>query len=138
MVTPLTAPQEAGRLHALYDYGVLDTPPEAAFDELVALAAQICGTPISLVTLVDRDRQWFKARHGLALTETPRAVSFCAHVLGQPGDLLVVPDATLDLRFSGNPFVAGETASVSMRTFNLPLSPFNGMNPDDGSVSICR
>jgi PAS domain S-box-containing protein len=108
MVTTPTSPQEAERLRALYDYGALDTPPEAAFDELVALAAQICRTPISLVTLIDRDRQWFKARHGLTLAETPRAVSFCAQVLNQPGELLVIPDATLDRRFSDNPFVAGE------------------------------
>jgi PAS domain S-box-containing protein len=100
--------QEIERLRALHNYGVLDTPPEAGFDDLVTLAARICGTPISLVTLVDQDRQWFKARFGLGLTESPRAASFCSHVLSGPPGLLIVPDARNDLRFADNPFVTGE------------------------------
>jgi two-component system, cell cycle sensor histidine kinase and response regulator CckA len=112
---------EAERLRALHGYDILDTPPEAPFDELVALAARICGTPISLVSLIDRNRQWFKARYGLALTETPRVMSFCTHVLSRPGELLIVPDATLDPRFAGNPLVTGEAgirfyAGVPLRT----------------------
>ena len=103
--TPL---QETERLRALHDYDVLDTPPEPAFDELAALAARICGTPISLVTFIDRDRQWFKARHGVDLAETPRDVSFCAHAVARPDELLIVPDATLDPRFAANPFVTGD------------------------------
>jgi PAS domain S-box-containing protein len=118
---PTPPQEEAERLRALHDYGVLDTPPEAAFDELVALAARICGTPISLVSLIDENRQWFKAHHGLTLTETPRAVSFCPHVLSQPGELLIVPDANRDSRFTRNPFVTGEPgirfyAGVLLRT----------------------
>lgn len=101
-------PSEAQRLRALHSYGILDTPPEKAFDELVTLAARICGTPISLVTFVDRDRQWFKAHHGLDLIETPRALSFCAHGLSRPDQLLIVADATCDPRFADNPFVTGE------------------------------
>ena len=100
--------REAGRVRALRSYGILDEPPEAGFDELAALAARICGTPISLVSLVDSDRQWFMAHHGLALTETPRAVSFCTHALGQPGELMIVPDAARDPRFVDNPWVTGE------------------------------
>ena len=105
--TAITSP-ETERLRALHGYGVLDTPPEAAFDELTALAARICSTPISLVTLIDDTRQWFKARHGFTLTETPRTVSFCAHAVEQPTELLVVPDATRDARFAANPLVTGE------------------------------
>jgi PAS domain S-box-containing protein len=96
---------EAERLRALQAYGVLDTPPEAAFDELVALAARICGTPMSVVSLIDRDRQWFKARHGITRIEAPRDVLFCAHAINRPDELLIVADAMRDARFSGSPFV---------------------------------
>jgi PAS domain S-box-containing protein len=97
---------EPERLEALHQYAVLDTPPEHAFDDLALLASQICETPISLVSLVDRDRQWFKSRVNFETTETPREVAFCAHaVTGK--DLFVVPDATADRRFSDNPLVTG-------------------------------
>jgi PAS domain S-box-containing protein len=108
MLVAPTPPEEAERLRALDDYGILDTPPEPVFDELAALAARICDTPISLVTLIDRNRQWFKAHHGFAPTETPRDGSFGAHVLGDPDRLLLVPDATRDPRFLNNPQVVGE------------------------------
>jgi PAS domain S-box-containing protein len=95
---------EKERLAALYRYEVLDTEPEPAFDDIATLAAQICGTPISLISLVDRDRQWFKARVGLDAPETPRDLAFCAHAV-TGSDLLVVPDATRDDRFAANPLV---------------------------------
>ncbi|MEO7746203.1 MAG: EAL domain-containing protein [Actinomycetota bacterium] len=98
---------ELARLEALHRFGVLDTAPERAFDDLCALAAQLCGTPMALVSLVDQDRQWFKARVGVAATQTPREDSFCAHALGGGGPL-VVPDTVLDARFAGNPLVTGE------------------------------
>ena len=98
---------EEQRLAALKRFGVLDTPPEAAFDELTALAAHLCGAPMALVSLVDERRQWFKARLGMDLCETTREVSFCAHALSGP-EPLVVEDATMDVRFSGNPLVTGE------------------------------
>jgi hypothetical protein len=83
---------------------VLDTAPESDFDDIVALASEVCAAPISLVTLVDADRQWFKAKVGMPLDETSRDVSFCAHaILGK--DLLVIPDATADARFADNPYV---------------------------------
>jgi signal transduction histidine kinase len=95
---------ETDRLAALYDLDVLDTPPEKDFDDIVALASAVCGVPMSLVSLVDSDRQWFKAKIGTDLTETSRDLSFCAHaILG--GDLLVVPDARQDARFADNPAV---------------------------------
>jgi len=88
-------------------YGVLDTAPDQALNDLTLLAAQLCETPIALVSLLDERRQWFAAKIGLDLAETPREVSFCAHALaGQ--DLLIVPDATRDERFAQNPTVTGE------------------------------
>ncbi|HEY2796503.1 MAG TPA: sigma 54-interacting transcriptional regulator [Thermoanaerobaculia bacterium] len=100
-------PTEETRLEALRRYGILDTPAESDFDDLVLLASQICGTPIAAVSIVDRDRQWFKARVGLDAAETPREVAFCAHaILGK--DLMVVPDAWLDKRFEENPLVTEE------------------------------
>ncbi len=97
---------DAERVAALRSYGVLDTPPEPDYDELTRLAAQICHVPIALISLVEEDRQWFKAKIGLAATETPRETSFCAHVVAAPAaGVLVVPDALLDPRFSDNPLV---------------------------------
>jgi len=98
---------EADRLSALYSLNVLDTPVEPDFDDIAALAASVCGAPMSLVTLVDADRQWFKARVGTDLTETPRDISFCAHAI-LSSELLVVPDAQQDVRFADNPTVAGD------------------------------
>jgi signal transduction histidine kinase len=95
---------ETDRLAALYALDILDSPAEQDFDDIVKLASNVCGVPMSLVSLLDSDRQWFKARIGTDLTETNRDMSFCAHaVLGR--DLLVVPDATKDARFADNPLV---------------------------------
>ncbi len=98
---------ETDRLAALYALDILDSPAEEDFDDIVKLASNVCDAPMSLVSLVDTDRQWFKARVGTDLTETDRDISFCAHaVLGR--DLLVVPDATKDRRFADNPLVDQE------------------------------
>jgi signal transduction histidine kinase len=95
---------ETDRLAALYELDILDSPAEQDFDDIVKLASNVCGSPMSLVSLLDADRQWFKARVGTDLTGTDRDISFCAHaVLGR--DLLVVPDATKDARFADNPLV---------------------------------
>ena len=98
---------ESARLAALRRYRILDTEPERAFDDLTHLAAHLCGTPIALITLVDADRQWFKARVGLSVSETARSVSFCAHAIKHP-DLFVVNDTTRDERFRDNPFVVND------------------------------
>jgi len=98
---------ENARLAALLRYRILDSAPEAAYDDLARLAATICGTPIALVSLVDRDRQWFKARVGLEVSETPRSLAFCAHTIAQP-ETLVVPDALEDPRFADSPLVTDE------------------------------
>ena len=107
MTAPLP-PNEPERLAALREAGLLDTPPEQVFDDIVQLASEICDTPISLVSLVDEHRQWFKAKVGLAATETSRDVSFCAHAILQPKDLFIVPDAQRDPRFRQNQLVVGE------------------------------
>ena len=93
---------EDRRLAALRDYQILDTPAERDFDELLRLAAQTCKVPIAMITLIDVDRQWFKAQIGLRCPEMPRHVAFCAHAILQ-SELMVVPDALLDARFKQIP-----------------------------------
>ena len=97
---------ESRRLEALRSYHILDTPPEASYDDITRLAAEICGTPMSLITLVYTSRQWFKAKVGIGGSETPREMAFCAHALD--GKMLLVPDATQDARFAENPLVTAE------------------------------
>ena len=105
MVAPI-GENEADRLRILYQYEILDTISEQAFDELTELASSVCETPIALISLVDQDRQWFKAAVGLNVRETSRDVSFCAHAI-LDRNVLVVPDAARDARFADNPLVTG-------------------------------
>ena len=98
---------EEARLAALRRYRILDTEPEQRFDDLTMLASQICDTPISLITLVDSERQWFKSRVGLDVTETTRSVAFCTHAIQQSG-IMQVPDAAADVRFRVNPLVVAD------------------------------
>ncbi|MGQ0751366.1 MAG: GAF domain-containing protein [Betaproteobacteria bacterium] len=121
---------EAARLRALAEYEVLDTPPEAVFDDLTELAARICEAPIALISLIDESRQWFKSKLGLPVAETSRDVAFCAHAIRQ-NDLLIVPDATRDARFAGNPLV---TEPPNIRFYaGAPL-----INPDGHALgTLC-
>lgn len=98
---------ETRRLEALRELAIMDTPPDARLDEVTALAAAICGTPIALITLLDETRQWFKSRVGLEQLGTPREHAFCRHALNGP-ELLVVHDALADVRFVANPLVTGD------------------------------
>lgn len=99
---------EARRLDALMRLAILDTEPEQRFDDIVKLAQQVCQVPIALVSLIDNDRQWFKACVGLDATQTHRDLAFCAHAILAPAELFVVQDAREDPRFVENPLVVGE------------------------------
>jgi adenylate cyclase len=106
MSAPLPA-DESGRLDELRQLRILDSLAESEYDDLVYLASRICGTPIALVSLIDQDRQYFKARVGLEVSETPRDVAFCAHAILKP-ELMVVDDAKADARFANNPLVTSD------------------------------
>jgi sigma-B regulation protein RsbU (phosphoserine phosphatase) len=106
LVAPLPR-NERDRLEALYSLRLLDTPQEERFDAVTLLAARLFRVPIAFVSLIDRDRQWFKAKVGFDLCESPREASFCAHAILQD-EPLVIPDALLDVRFADNPFVVHE------------------------------
>src|SRR3982074_2675755 len=106
MEAPLTE-NETERIKALRKYAILDTPEEPAFDRITRLAAHLLGTPITTLTLVDEDRQWFKSAYGLRGRENPRELSFLAHTI-LSNEVMVVPDATADPRFATNPLVTGE------------------------------
>ena len=98
---------ETERLEALHSYQVLDTDPEQALNDLVQLSAFICGTPISLISLIDDERQWFKARTGVDVLQTPREYSFCQYAM-RANDVYEVPDMAADARFANNPLVIGD------------------------------
>ena len=104
---PPLPPNEAERLAALRDLRILDTAPEAHFDAVCSTAAALFSVPIALISLIENDRQWFKAKCGLAADGTSRDVAFCAYAI-LSDDVLVVEDATADPRFARNPLVTGE------------------------------
>lgn len=99
---------ERSRLAALQSYQILDTEPEAAFDDLAAMAARLCDAPMAAISFVDEERLWFKARYGLAADGCPREQALCAHAILEPG-ALIVPDTLKDPRFADSPFCFGDT-----------------------------
>lgn len=107
MEPPVVPVDEEDRLQGLYKTKLLDTACEPRFDRYTRLAARLLNVRRALVTLVDRDRQWFKSRYGLSVSETPRDVSFCGHTI-LTRNPLIVPDARDDYRFVGNPLVVGD------------------------------
>lgn len=123
MEKPNIPVNEAGRLNALNEYHILDTLPETDLNNITKLASEICQTPISLISLVDQDRQWFKAKKGLEANETPRHVAFCAHAINTPNQPFIVNDSRIDERFSDNPLVT-ESPNVVFYA-GIPL-----VNPD--------
>jgi len=115
---------ENERLRTLYEYSLLDTMPEGVFDDLTKIAAEICDTSISLISLVDRDRQWFKSKVGLDASETHRDMAFCSHAILQE-EVFVLEDARNDHRFSDNPLVTGHP---DIRFYaGAPIKAENGM-----------
>lgn len=119
MKTAKLPENEIQRLQLLKHLNILDTAPEDVFENFTCIAASLCDTPISLITLIDSDRQWFKSRIGLDLQQTSRDVSFCAHAIADPPGMLIVPDALQDDRFADNPLVLSDP---SIRFYaGLPL-----------------
>ena len=107
MGAPTISTNDAARVRALQKYAILDSEPEQAFDDLTLLASYVCKTPIALISLVDENRQWFKAKVGISAKETSRNIAFCSTAI-QQADVFVVPDALKDERFRTNPLVVSE------------------------------
>jgi len=137
----ITAPIPANdifRVQNLYELGILDTPEEDEFTDIVELASKICKTPISLISLVDYTRQWFKAKIGVNAKETTRDISFCGHAIVMDNDFFEVPDALKDIRFVDNPLVTGEpniryyagVQLVSKKGFHIGMLCVNDTKPN--------
>ncbi len=108
VLAPEARSGHSDRVHVLADYGITDTDPEQGYEDVVRIAATLCRAPIALISFVDDERQWFKAKLGTSLTETPREHAFCAHAIARPKEIMEVRDALQDERFATNPLVTGE------------------------------
>ncbi len=124
MILAAKPENELERLAVLQEYQILDTLPEKDFDDIVKIASEICNTPISTITLIDRDRQWFKAKVGLEVSESPRETSFCAHAILDHQVPLIISDAREDERFFDNPLTIGEPFVIFYA--GVPLVTDNG------------
>jgi signal transduction histidine kinase len=125
MELPKIPDHESERLKALQSYDILDTLEEEDFNNLAKLASEICQTPISVISFVDSNRQWFKSAVGLNAKETSRDISFCGHAINNSNDILIIEDARNDLRFNDNPLVTGDPNIVFYA--GTPLVDENGM-----------
>ncbi|BAO56360.1 GAF domain-containing sensor histidine kinase [Nonlabens marinus] len=123
MISAPIPSNEKKRLQAVEKYELLDTMPEDNYDSITDIIASICQAPISLITLVDKDRTFLKSRHGVELTESPRDISFCAHTITSEDDITIIPDATKDQRFIGSPLL---TESNIAFYAGVPLIDRNG------------
>ncbi|MCU1392068.1 MAG: hypothetical protein JWM34_496 [Ilumatobacteraceae bacterium] len=130
---------EAARVKALHRLGILDTPPERAFDELTRLATELLGVPMAAITLIDAHRQWYKSTVGMDVRETPRAVAFCDHVV-RHDRLIVIPDATVDTDFQANPLVTDGPhvrfyAGVPLHSGAMPVGALCVMSTEPHDLS---
>lgn len=125
MIAPKLPVNETERLAALYEYNLLDTLPEEQYDAITRIASEICHMPISVISLIDDDRQWFKSALGMNVGETPREYAFCAHAILEPDEIMVVNDSAKDERFHDNPYVMG-TPHIGFYT-GVPLVNENGL-----------
>ena len=116
--------EENKRVRELKNYNILDTISEVDYDGITLMASLICDVPISLISFIDKDRQWFKSHRGLTINETIREYSFCSHALAFPEDIMIVPDLTKDARFQNNPFVKGDPKIIFYA--GVPLVNKNG------------
>ncbi len=123
MKKPEKPANEQQRIQCLLSTGLLDTPPDERFDRITRLAQKYFGVPITMVSLVDKERQWFKSKIGFTMAETPRDISFCGHAILQ-NNVFFVPDARSDDRFSDNPLVLGPPNIIFYA--GLPLSGIDG------------
>ena len=131
MQSPPFPHNENERIDSLKSYQILDTLSEHEYDALTRLAAQICGTKIALITLIDENRQWFKSKVSLDVSETPREISFCAHAINSPNDPFIIEDTRLDDRFKDNPIVQGDPGVIFYA--GIPL-----VNEDDFALgTLC-
>lgn len=124
MKSPDIPDNEYERLKALISYNILDSLDDQEYDDIVLVASEICQTPISIISLIDKNRQWFKSKIGLIVKETSRDISFCGHAINYPEEVFIVQDARIDERFKDNPLVTGDPNIVFYA--GVPLVDENG------------